>query len=82
MTKKLTRTLAKINIVAKNFDETLGFYRLLGIDIHVITYSGGHATQLWLTRKATQSVLKVRLRKIDRCGHPRNRQINEVQNQS
>lgn len=33
MTKKPSRTVAKINIVAKNFDETLGFYRLLGMDM-------------------------------------------------
>ena len=33
MAKSQSTTLAKINIVAKNFDETLEFYRLLGLDI-------------------------------------------------
>lgn len=33
MTEHHRRTIAKINIVARNFDETLAFYRLLGLDI-------------------------------------------------
>lgn len=33
MAKKQSTTIAKINIVAKDFDQTLEFYRLLGLEI-------------------------------------------------
>ncbi len=31
--RRRSRTIAKINIIARHFDETLAFYRLLGLDI-------------------------------------------------
>lgn len=36
MPKQRAATIAKVNIIAKNFDKTLAFYREIGVDIPVV----------------------------------------------